>query len=113
MLNLEPTTVFLQQNPFAYRSFGPFWWWLKKQIKARYGTKTLAWLGKSDDPAATAILRQHYPTDQAMFEGAMNHCAEKIEWGETALSHSELPDGTGYDLYDPDCEALEAVNLQH
>lgn len=112
-MNLEPLVTKLQQDPASYRAFGPFWWFVKNQLRAaRIDKNTLAWLGRADDPAATAQLRALYPTDDEMWRAALHHFNQKATWGETRLGHSHLPDGTLYDLKDPDLAVLEYTHPQ-
>lgn len=101
----------LQQDPTAYRSFGVFWWWLKSQLKARYGARTLPFLGGTDRRDLTILLQKIYKTDEDMFRAAMHHAREQVLGGGKYSGSSALPNGEAYFLSDPDIEAA-GINPQ-
>lgn len=102
----EYIAQWLQADPTRYRLFGPFWWFIKRELKrVGYNSETLFMLeGDAHDEQTHAKMQKMYPTQQSMFRAAMHHLNEQHAWGDYS-GQTELPDGTTYRLNDPDAGA--------
>lgn len=112
---IDPETLagviqLLQKDPGGYKSFGMYWWPVKRWLKAATDRDTLPMVhGPADDPRARARLERMYPDERMLWLAALHHHQQKVLWGERYQPHSYWPDGSPYVLDDPDMGVAAAV----
>jgi len=102
----------LQQDPASYKSYGMYWWPLKRWLRREVDEKTLPLVHlphPHDEPETVARLEALYPDEWSLFMAALHHAEQKTLWGERYQGHSYWPAGEGYVLDDPDMGPANTV----
>jgi hypothetical protein len=95
----------LQQDPWYYRHLGPYWWRMKKSLKAMgYGPEAASCLG-DEFPDEEALHRFDDMGDEEFLQKAL----EDQEWSARYRWHQKTqpdPDHEreDYEIHDPDGE---------
>ncbi len=93
----------LQRQPHKFKSFGPYWWWIKRQLKTAYPGALffLVPAAKADDPQVTATLLKEHGDVEKMWLAAIRHHQRAVTGGFDD-PYGVMPDGATYYLADPD-----------
>lgn len=103
---LANVTQVLQTDPFYYRHFGPYWWRLKKALKAEGYTKA-NYLGLGEEfPDPEALRRFDDLSDRDFLEKALQEQQENaVERWHSCQQPDPDDEREDYFLHDPDVEA--------
>lgn len=107
--NLAGVVQFLQAAPENYRAFGPYWWHVKRFIAEHYPGVFHWTSGRADDPIARDQIELEHDTEQAVLEAACDHVQLMVVQGTPTIGSGNLPDGTPYQLDDPDMGAINRL----
>lgn len=92
----------LRQDPLYYRNFGPYWWHVKRRIKAAGHTeKVLPHLGDYEDTSEEVTSRCDGKTPEELDNLALKVCAENSLHRRNNPHHLDEY-GESYLLFDPD-----------
>ncbi len=94
------TLQILQDDPRAYRNFGPYWYFVKALMKRYYTRDNLRHLGDYDDPAMADHMPEHGNMQDAL-QGAVDFYRGAAAYG---MGTNEFVDENGeqYIVNDPD-----------
>lgn len=100
--NLAGVVQILQHTPENYRAFGPYWWSLKRFIRRHYPGMFYWAAGRVDDEQAREAVESELPDEQKILAAACDHYARMVLQGTPTIGSGNLPDGSPYQLDDPD-----------
>jgi len=95
------TVLYLQSDPLAYRNFGVYWWWVKRELKRHGHTREqLRHLGDEHDPSCDRFVTGSAAdvTLLAFAEQFSNVTCNHRR------AHGWTPDGDPYYVLDGDAE---------
>ncbi len=93
----------LRAEPLYYRNFGPYWWHVKKQLKANGHTSAvLPHLGDFEDPDPVVAEKYDGFDDADLDIMAFEAAAENSMYRRNDPDHVDDETGETYHLYDED-----------
>lgn len=96
------TRELLTEDPFRYRNFGPFWYFVKALLKKFYGQAEMPMLGDYEDASVVARMGPVDGVDDAMIKAAETYAHNaSFNLGRPTV---EDYDGETFLLHDPDVE---------